>query len=80
VIDGQSRWRREAQGLVAEQHNHMYGRCCVTAPSDFDLRKGGQSVPWDIGLVPTFTPGSVAPSESTLSVFIHHSNIPVPAV
>ncbi|THU76661.1 hypothetical protein K435DRAFT_587864, partial [Dendrothele bispora CBS 962.96] len=46
---------------VALEHidyiNYIYGWCAVTALGNFDYRKGGHLVLWDLGLVIEFPPG-----------------------
>ncbi|KAJ3777746.1 hypothetical protein FB446DRAFT_633391 [Lentinula raphanica] len=51
--------------------NYMYGWCAVTALGDFDFRKGGHLVLWDLGVVVEFPPGwtMLIPS-----AYLYHSN------
>ncbi|KAJ3769995.1 hypothetical protein FB446DRAFT_766013 [Lentinula raphanica] len=51
--------------------NYIYGWCCITALGDFDFRRGGHLVLWDLGLVVEFPPGWTI---LIPSAFLLHSN------
>ena len=42
----------------ADYHNLAFGWCAITALGDFDYKKGGHLVLWDLGLVFEFPAGS----------------------
>lgn len=54
--------------------NIVYGGCPIFAIGNFDPKKGGHLVLWDLKLVVEFPPGSVIILPSAL---IEHSNVPV---
>ncbi|EPQ51351.1 hypothetical protein GLOTRDRAFT_49148, partial [Gloeophyllum trabeum ATCC 11539] len=54
--------------------NLAFGWCSVTALGNFDPKKGGHLVLWDLKLVIEFPPGSTIFLPSAL---LRHSNIPV---
>jgi len=54
--------------------NCPFGWCCVTALGNFDSRKGGHLILWELGLVIEFPAGTCICLPSAL---ITHSNIPV---
>ncbi len=54
--------------------NCPFGWCCVTALGDFNSKKGGHMVLWELGLIIEFPPGACICLPSAI---ITHSNIPV---
>ncbi|KAJ8496539.1 hypothetical protein ONZ45_g12413 [Pleurotus djamor] len=54
--------------------NLAWGWCAVTALGNYDYRKGGHLVLWDLGLVLEFPPGCtiIIPSAT-----LYHSNTPI---
>ncbi|KAL0063641.1 hypothetical protein AAF712_009439 [Marasmius tenuissimus] len=56
--------------------NLLFGQCAVLALGEFDYRKGGHLVLWDLGLVIKFPPGSMILLPSAL---VEHSNVSIAA-
>ncbi|KAJ8083539.1 hypothetical protein PM082_009413 [Marasmius tenuissimus] len=56
--------------------NLLFGQCAVLALGEFDYRKGGHLVLWDLGLVIEFPPGSMILLPSAL---VEHSNVSIAA-
>ncbi|KAK1234648.1 hypothetical protein PQX77_002151 [Marasmius sp. AFHP31] len=54
--------------------NLLFGQCAVLALGDFDYKKGGHLVLWDLGLVIEFPPGAMILLPSAL---IEHSNVSI---
>ncbi|RPD67975.1 hypothetical protein L226DRAFT_548703 [Lentinus tigrinus ALCF2SS1-7] len=57
-----------------DQANLATGMCCVTALGDFDYRRGGHLILWDLGLVIQVPPGATYLIPSAILV---HSNVDI---
>ncbi|KAL0070404.1 hypothetical protein AAF712_002235 [Marasmius tenuissimus] len=54
--------------------NLLFGQCAVLALGDFEYKKGGHLVLWDLGLVIEFPPGAMILLPSAL---LEHSNVSI---
>ncbi|KDR79069.1 hypothetical protein GALMADRAFT_19655, partial [Galerina marginata CBS 339.88] len=52
--------------------NLAFGWCAITALGEYDYKKGGHLILWDLGLIIEFPPGSTILIPSSA---IHHSNV-----
>ncbi|PPR03025.1 hypothetical protein CVT24_012288 [Panaeolus cyanescens] len=59
-----------------DSQNCPFGWCMVTALGEFDSKKGGHLILWELGIILEFPPGYCACLPSAL---ISHSNLPVRA-
>ncbi|KDR72377.1 hypothetical protein GALMADRAFT_74017 [Galerina marginata CBS 339.88] len=56
----------------ADFGNLAFGWCAITALGEYDYKKGGHLILWDLGLIIEFPPGSTILIPSSA---IHHSNV-----